>query len=107
LGFTAYSIVPHHLFGVEVILTQILVGLIGLLLIVQIFTTQTILWKFINVFLFIIFCIFGYLLIRSVLREIKMREEIERVSQMKSEFIAIASHQLRTSLTATKFNINI
>jgi signal transduction histidine kinase len=49
-----------------------------------------------------LFCIFGYLLIRGVLREIKLREEVERISQAKSEFISIASHQLRTPLSAIK-----
>jgi signal transduction histidine kinase len=102
LGFTAYSIIAHRLFGIEVILTEILVGLIGLLLIVQIFTAQTILWRSINGLIFFLFCVFGYLLIRGVLREIKLREEVERISQAKSEFISIASHQLRTPLSAIK-----
>jgi signal transduction histidine kinase len=102
IGFTGYAIVIQHLFGIEVILTEILVGLIGLLLIVQIFTAQTILWRFINGLIFFLFCIFGYLLIRGVLREIKLREAIERISQAKSEFISIASHQLRTPLSAIK-----
>ncbi|MCM8803622.1 MAG: hypothetical protein NC827_10035, partial [Candidatus Omnitrophica bacterium] len=34
LGFTALAITRYHLFGIEVILTEILVGVIGLLLIV-------------------------------------------------------------------------
>jgi len=102
LGFTAYAIFAKHLFGIEVILTEILVGIIGLLLIVQIFTAPTILWRFINILIFILFCIFGYFLIRSVLREIKLREEIEKISQAKTEFISITSHQLRTPLSAIK-----
>jgi signal transduction histidine kinase len=102
IGFTGYAIVAHRLFGIEVILTEILVGLIGLLLIVQIFTAQTVLWRFINGLIFFLFCIFGYLLIRGVLREIKLREAVERISQAKSEFISIASHQLRTPLSAIK-----
>jgi signal transduction histidine kinase len=102
IGFTGYAIVAYRLFGIEVILTEILVGLIGLLLIVQIFTAQTVLWKFINGLIFFLFCIFGYLLIRGVLREIKLREAVERISQAKSEFISIASHQLRTPLSTIK-----
>jgi hypothetical protein len=78
LGFTGYAIVAHRLFGIEVILTEILVGLIGLLLIVQIFTAQTILWKVINGLIFLLFCVFGYLLIRSAYQEIRKREEAER-----------------------------
>ena len=100
--FLAAAIIRYHLFGIEVILTEILVGVIGILLILQIFTAQTFLWKIINGILFVLFCIFGYLLIRGVFREIERRKELEKLSLAKSEFIAIASHQLRTPLTAIK-----
>ncbi|MFH1643857.1 MAG: histidine kinase N-terminal 7TM domain-containing protein, partial [bacterium] len=103
LGLTAYAIVKQELFGIKVVLTQILVGVIAILLFVQILdakSTFEYIWKGA---LFLTFIIFGYLLIRSVLREIKLREELERayaelqkLDKAKSEFISIASHQLRT-----------
>ena len=102
LFFTALAITRYHLFGIEVILTEIFVGIIGLLLIMQIFSAPTVLWKIINGIIFILFSIFSYLLIKGVFREIKRREELERISKAKSEFISITSHQLRTPLSTIK-----
>ena len=98
----AIGITRYHLFGIEVILTEILVGVIGILLLIQIFVAPTIFWKIINGIIFLLFCIFGYLLIRGVFREIRRREELERISRAKTEFISITSHQLRTPLTVIK-----
>jgi signal transduction histidine kinase len=102
IGILAFAITKYHLFEIQVILTEIFVVVIGILLLVQIFMAQNTLWRFINSGIFVLFCIFGYLLIRGVFREIKRREEAEKLSKAKSEFIAIVSHQLRTPLSAMK-----
>lgn len=66
----------------------------------------------VSVTLFFLF-IFGYALIKSIRREIRQRQEIERLAKrlkqantrlreldkQKSEFVSIASHQLRSPLT--------
>ncbi|MFH1294074.1 MAG: ATP-binding protein [Pseudomonadota bacterium] len=114
VGFTTYAVLKHHLLDVKVIFTEILVVAIALLLFVQIFISQTLfeyLWKSI---LFFIFLLSGYLLIRSVLLEIKRRtelqhlyREVDKLSKTKSEFISIASHQLRTPLAAIKGYISM
>ncbi len=114
LGIVAYAIVTTQLFGIRVILTQFLVGVIAILLLFQAITADNLIdfvWK---ITLFLSFLIFGYFLIRSVIREIQRRAELQRLykevdklSKAKSEFISIASHQLRTPLTAVKGYISM
>ena len=112
--FTGYAIFAKQLFEIRVVLVQILVGVIAILLLFQFLASATFFeyaWKGT---LLVAFLIFGWLLIKSVLKEIRQREElqkayaeVERLSKAKSEFISIASHQLRTPLTAIKGYISM
>jgi signal transduction histidine kinase len=114
LSFITYTIVKRELFGIRVILTELLVGAIAVLLLWQAIVAENLFdfaWKII---LFVLFLIFGYFLIQSVIREIKRRAElqqlyqkVDKLSKAKSEFISIASHQLRTPLTAIKGYISM
>jgi len=112
--FTTVAIIRYRLFEIRIVLTSLLVGAIAILLSANVADSQTnfeYIWK---VALLIAFLLFGYLLIKSVLNEIKRREElqrlyeeVDRLSRSKSEFISIASHQLRTPLTAIKGYISM
>ena len=128
MGCYAYAILKKQLLDIKVVLTQLLVILIAGLLLINVISAESTfeyVWKG---GLFVVFLVFGWLLVKSVIKEIKHREEIDKyatqlsvanvrlkeaykkvrkLDKAKSEFVSIASHQLRTPLTAVKGYISM
>ena len=121
LSFTAYAIVKKELFGIKVILTELLVGAIGLILLVQIFIAPTSASRILNGSIFILFVVFSYYLIKATFEESKRREEAEKIAiresalrkkaeklatafkrldEAKTQFMLATQHHLRTPLTS-------
>ncbi len=116
LGLIMYLMVQYELFDArvvyaEVIMTALFTALFSLLLIPDIATARPIIVMTLGLFL-----VLGYILVLGIKNDIKQKAEIERLAghlkkanvrlkrldKLKSEFVSIASHQLRSPLTSIR-----
>lgn len=109
LGFTAYSTIQHRLFDVRVVAAEASTAFLVVVLFSRIMVAQTITDKTIDTIIFLFALFFGYLLVRSVRREVEQKDELARLNKKledldakKNEFLNVASHELRAPLTAIK-----
>ena len=121
LSFTAFAITKTRLFETRVLLTQLLVGVITALLLLNFGMAETDFDYLFRGALLIGFVVVGYFLISSTTRELEAREllleankkleianeRLKELDKSKSEFLDIVSHQLRTPLTAIKGYISM
>jgi len=113
VALTAYAIIRKHLFGIKIILTELLVGVMGIILLIQIFLAPTLNWRISSTVVFLLFCVFGYYLIKYIRKEEELRKQAEdlaeglkQLNEAKSVFINTAAHDLRTPLTELSWGLS-
>ena len=119
--FTTYAILKHKLLDIKVIATEGFILILNFLLILQLILSDSYKQFVVNIFVVVAVLVVSYLLIRSVHNEVKRREEITKLARsleeanvslreldkQKTEFLSIASHQLRTPLSILKGYIEL
>ena len=116
IAFLSYMVVRFKAFNVKLLGVQVLVAALTVILATQFLFIRTPINRVLTGINIVFIVFFGRLLIKGVVREIKQRESLENltvnleqaniklqsVDKLKTEFLSLASHQLRSPLTAIK-----
>ncbi len=114
--FLAYAVIKHRLFNLKAIASELMIIFISGVLLIQLILSESTTEYILRSIFFGMSVVMGYILVKSVYREVEQREEIERLAKdlqkanerlkeldtLKSQFLSIASHDLRAPLTAIR-----
>lgn len=119
LAAVTWAIYRHRLMNIKLVSTEILTFVLSIAMLLETVVSGDVLSLMFRVSLFLLVLSVGILLIKSVLKEVRQREQLETLTRkledvneklqaldkVRSEFISMVSHQLRTPPTTIKWYI--
>jgi signal transduction histidine kinase len=106
MAILSYLIVRYHVFNIKLIATQLLVSIIwvltlGILFVQDIGTVRTIVFITLA-----FFTVLGNLLVKSVKREVKLREQLQEANEGQANLLHIINHQIKGYMTKARLVFN-
>lgn len=100
--FLAYMIVKFKTFNIKLIGAQALVFALGFSVLGIIFVRTIPNVRVVAIATFLLIVIVGYLLIRSVKKEIEQKEQLETLLKQRESLVHLITHKVKGSFTRTK-----
>lgn len=95
----SYGVLRYKYMSPKLVSAQIFSGAVVLIFLFSLLQSHTLQEWFISLLLFVLALLFSAFLVRGVYIEVEQREQIERLSNEKSEFMTFASHEIRNPIT--------
>ncbi len=113
---TTLAIIKHRLFNIKIIATELFVFVLWVIILIQFLISEGLNDYIIRGSILLFVSVAGIFLIRSVIKEVNARKEIQKLAddleeankelkfmdKQKSKMLSIASHQFRSPLTSIK-----